>query len=391
MTRRIMTIYGTRPEGIKVAPVVLALDASNDLESLLVTTRQHRDMLEQVNRLFGLLPDHALDVFAPGQTLNSLASRLLAQLDPVVEAGQPAAVLVQGDTTTALTGAMAAFHREIPVVHLEAGLRSGNLHSPFPEEANRRMISQLATLHLAPTDGARSALIREGVSPAAIVVTGNTVIDALLEVTRRGLPFADRRLAELEESGRPLLVVTVHRRESWGQPLENVGRAVRRIALAFPHLTVVIPLHLNPLVRNSLTPSIEGLSNVLCIEPLPYADFARLLRVCHLVLTDSGGVQEEAPALGKPVLVLRENTERPEAVIAGTVQLVGTDEERVFEAVRHVLTDAEAYSEMAHAVNPYGDGHATARAMAALRHLLGNGERLPDFAAAIVPPHLNWE
>lgn len=380
MTARVMTIYGTRPEAIKVAPVMMSLESSTQVESVAVVTGQHREMLDQVNMVFGLRPDYDLQLFSPGQTLSTLVSKVLVHLDPVLTEVAPDAVLVQGDTSTAFAGALAAFHRGLPVVHLEAGLRSGNLTSPFPEEANRRLISQLTSLHLAPTPGARDALLREGIDPDTIVVTGNTVIDALLHVVQQNVPFADPRLAGLEASGRRILLVTVHRRESWGQPLENVGRALRCIGMAFPDIDIVLPLHLNPLVRDCVLPHVHDLANVVPTEPLPYGDFARLMQISHLVLTDSGGIQEEAPSLGKPVLVLRENTERPEAVAAGTVRLIGTEEERIVSEVARLLTDEDAYAAMANRVNPYGDGAAAGRAVAAVTQLLGLGDRLPDFA-----------
>lgn len=380
-----MTIYGTRPEAIKVAPVILALKASADLASVAVVTGQHREMLDQVNRLFGLRPNHDLDVFVSGQSLNALASRMLARLDPVLDREKPDAVLVQGDTTTALAGGLAAFYRGIPVVHLEAGLRSGNLHSPFPEEANRKLISQLAALHLAPTSGARDNVTREGIDPNTVAVTGNTVIDALYHVLALDVGFSDSRLRDLEASGRPVVLVTVHRRESWGEPLQQIGRALRRIADAFPDHTLVLPLHRNPLVRQGILPHVEHLDNVFAIEPLDYGDFARLMQLARLVVSDSGGVQEEAPSLGKPVLVLRENTERPEAVTAGTVRLVGTAEDRIVDEVSDLLTSADSYAHMANAVNPYGDGEAAARAVAAIAHLCGVGGRLPDFGLSSRP------
>lgn len=377
---RVMTIYGTRPEAIKVAPVIRAVDSSSSVTSVTVVTGQHREMLDQVNQLFGIQPHFDLDVFSPGQSLNSLASQMLARLDPVLDQTAPNAVLVQGDTTTALAGALAAFYRGIRVVHLEAGLRTGTLTSPFPEEANRRLISHLSSLHLAPTAGARDNLLREGIDAGTVVVTGNTVIDALLHVVALDRRFGEEQLRRLEASGRPIVLVTVHRRESWGEPLENVGRAVRRIAREFSDHVVVLPLHLNPRVRSHVLPHVRHLANVVVTDPLDYADFSRLMRISHVILTDSGGIQEEAPSLGKPVLVLRDNTERPEAVAAGTVKLVGTDEERIVRETALLLTDPGHYSEMATAINPYGDGSASPRASAAISHLLGVGPRREDYA-----------
>ncbi|HQW73305.1 MAG TPA: UDP-N-acetylglucosamine 2-epimerase (non-hydrolyzing) [Ornithinibacter sp.] len=377
---QVMTIYGTRPEAIKVAPVIRALERSEDLRSVTVVTGQHREMLDQVNEVFGIVPDHDLDVFAHGQTLNALMSKVFDRVDPVLRDRRPDAVLVQGDTSTVAAVAIAAFYRQIPVLHLEAGLRSGDIASPFPEEANRRLTSQVASLHLAPTAGARRNLERENVDASSIVVTGNTVIDALLHAATQRSPIADVRLQALMDSGRPVLLVTTHRRENWGPAMEGVGRALRRIALAFPEQVIVLPAHRNPVVRESLLPPLHGLPNVLVTEPLPYADFTQVLARSHIVLTDSGGVQEEAPSLGKPVLVMRANTERPEAVSAGTVRLVGTDEDRLVREVSTLVTDRAAYDLMSNAVNPYGDGGAAARVCAAVRAFFGHGERMPDFA-----------
>ncbi|MER7073748.1 UDP-N-acetylglucosamine 2-epimerase (non-hydrolyzing) [Terrabacter sp. NPDC000476] len=380
MTKRIMTIYGTRPEAIKVAPVIKALEASDVLESVTVVTGQHREMLDQVNEIFGIVPDHDLNVFAHRQTLNALMSKVFDGLDAVLEAEAPDAVVVQGDTSTVAAASIAAFYRQIPVVHVEAGLRSGDIHSPFPEEANRKITSQVTALHLAPTTTSRDNLLRENIDPATIAVTGNTVIDALLHTVEQDIPFSDPALKAIEDSGRPVLLVTTHRRENW-HVMEVVGRAVARLARDFPHYSVVLPAHRNPIVREAVLPSLDGLDNVLVTEPLAYGEFTRMMAASTIVLTDSGGVQEEAPSLGKPVLVMRENTERPEAVDAGTVKLIGTDEERIVAEVSALASDADHYASMANAVNPYGDGQAAARSVAAIAELLGVGRRLPDFGA----------
>lgn len=376
---KVVTIYGTRPEAIKVAPVIRALEASGTIESVTVVTGQHRHMLDQVNATFGIVPHHDLDVFTHGQGLNALMSKVFTRLDPLLDSLRPDAVLVQGDTSTVAAAAIAAFHHHIPVLHLEAGLRSGALHSPFPEEANRKLTSQVTSLHLAPTRRSRANLERENVDPGSIVVTGNTVIDALLHVAAQRVPLADERLRDLVDSGRPIVLVTTHRRENWGDAMSGVGRALRRIALAFPDAAIVLPIHLNPVVRAAILPHLEGIANVLVTEPLPYGEFAQLMARSRIVLTDSGGIQEEAPSLGKPVLVLRDRTERPEAVDAGTVRLVGTDEDVIVHEVSALLTDETAWARMANAVNPYGDGHATERVRAAIESHLGLGERLPDF------------
>lgn len=379
MRPRIMTVYGTRPEAIKVAPLVTALAAHDDFDSTTVVTGQHREMLDQVNEVFGITPDHDLDVFEHGQTLNALMAKVFDRLDPVLVAERPDAVLVQGDTSTVAAASLAAFYRQIPVVHLEAGLRSGDITSPFPEEANRKVTSQLASLHLAPTATSRDNLLREWTDPARVVVTGNTVIDALLHAVEQDVPFVDQRLQRAADSGRRILLVTTHRRENWGGAMEGMGRALRRIALRYPDMLVVLPAHRNPIVREAVLPHLVGLDNVVVTDPLGYGEFTRLLGAAHIVLTDSGGVQEEAPSLGKPVLVMRDNTERPEAVHAGTVRLIGTDEHRIVDEVQALADNRVHYDRMSTAVNPYGDGRAVERSLAALAHMFGIGSRLPDF------------
>ncbi|MFW5473273.1 non-hydrolyzing UDP-N-acetylglucosamine 2-epimerase [Knoellia sp. CPCC 206450] len=382
MPKRIMTIYGTRPEAIKVAPVIRAIEEHPELESVTVVTGQHREMLDQVNEIFGIVPDHDLDVFAHGQTLNGLMAKVFDRLDPVLVDVAPDAVVVQGDTSTVAAASIAAFYRRIPVVHIEAGLRSGDISSPFPEEANRKITSQIAALHLAPTATSRDNLLRESLPGETIAVTGNTVIDALLHTVEQDIPYADERLLETERAGRPVILVTTHRRENWGGAMEGVGRALRRLAERYPEHLIVLPVHRNPIVREAVLPQVQGLDNVLVTEPLAYGEFTRLMKAATIVLTDSGGVQEEAPSLGKPVLVMRENTERPEAVHAGTVKLIGTGEERIVTEVSRLVDDATAYAEMSNAVNPYGDGRAAARSVAAIASLFGIGERLPDFREA---------
>ncbi|WP_282958953.1 non-hydrolyzing UDP-N-acetylglucosamine 2-epimerase [Phycicoccus avicenniae] len=376
-----MTIYGTRPEAIKVAPVIRGLEAHPDLESVTVVTGQHREMLDQVNEIFGITPDHDLDVFAHGQTLNGLMAKVFDRLDPVLVAERPDAVVVQGDTSTVAAASIAAFYRQIPVVHVEAGLRSGDIHSPFPEEANRKLTSQTTALHLAPTPTSRANLEREAVDPAGIAVTGNTVIDALLHTVGQDVPLTDPRLQAVEDADRPVLLVTTHRRENWGGAMEGVGRALARVAKTYPEHVLVLPAHRNPIVREAVLPALEGLENVVVTEPLAYGEFTRVMARASIVLTDSGGVQEEAPSLGKPVLVMRENTERPEAVDAGTVRLIGTGEDRIVEEMSRLLDDPAAYAAMANAVNPYGDGRAAERSVAAIAEMFGLGERLPDFGS----------
>jgi len=374
-----MPIFGTRPEAIKMAPIVRALMESDLFECVVTVTGQHREMLDQVNELFGITPDHDLNILQPGQSLTDIMTRTMSGLDTLFSSGRPDAVIVQGDTTTSTAGAIAAFYHGIPVIHVEAGLRSGNLLSPFPEEANRKITSQIASLHLAPTTTSRANLLAEGVAAADIVVTGNSVIDALLTTVDKQVPFSDPQLEDLAASGRRILLVTTHRRENQGDAMRGVGRALARIADAEPELTIVLPAHKNPVVREAVLPALEGKPNVLVTEPLAYGEFTRMLSLAHVVLTDSGGVQEEAPSLGKPVLVMRDNTERPEAVEAGTVALIGTDEERIVAEVSRLLHDASHFEAMANAVNPYGDGLASERTIAAIAELLGVGRRVEEF------------
>lgn len=317
----------------------------------------------------------------PGQTLSDILTRTINGLDKLFAASKPDAVVVQGDTTTSTAGAIAAFYRGIPVIHAEAGLRSHNLNSPFPEEANRKITSQIASVHLAPTSTSKANLLAEGVRETDIVVTGNTVIDALLTTVDKQIPFTDPVLEELASSGKRILLVTTHRRENQGDAMRGVGRALARIAKADPDLVIVLPAHKNPVVREAVLPAIYGQANVIVTEPLAYGEFTRMLSMATVVLTDSGGVQEEAPSLGKPVLVMRENTERPEAVVAGTVKLIGTDEETIVEETTRLLTDPAYYDSMANAMNPYGDGHAAARTVAATAFLLGVGERMSEFVS----------
>lgn len=377
--KNIMPVYGTRPEAIKMAPIVRALEKSASFDVTVTVTGQHREMLDQVNELFGIVPDHDLNVIQPRQTLNGLLTRTVNGLDELFASEQPDAVLVQGDTTTTTAGALAAFYKGIPVIHAEAGLRSFNLFSPFPEEANRKMTSQITSLHLAPTSRSKANLVRESVKENDIAVTGNTVIDALLEVSKKAVPFSEPALTDAAESGRDLLLVTTHRRENQGAAMEGVGRALARLAGRYPEKVIVLPAHRNPVVREAILPALKGHDNVVVTEPLAYGEFSHLMALASVVLTDSGGVQEEAPSLGKPVLVMRDNTERPEALDAGTVRLIGTDEERVVQAVSQLFDDEHAYQAMANAVNPYGDGQAAERTVAAIEELFDVGRRLPDF------------
>lgn len=382
---RVLTVIGTRPEAIKLAPVLLELQRrSTEFSSFVCATGQHRQMLDQVLSVFGIQPDHDLGLMLPGQSLTQITARAVEGLNRVINQQNPDVVLVQGDTTTAFCGALAAHYQKKKVGHVEAGLRTGDKFAPFPEEMNRRLISSLSDYHFAPTNHAKEALLSEGVLPSNIFVTGNTVIDALflaLKKVRAKRPIVLELPEELQPgsargNGAPRLVlITGHRRENFGEGFESICQSISELGRQFPDIHFVYPVHLNPNVREPVLRVLgaggrrggEPLPNIHLLEPLPYLPFVGMLERATLILTDSGGVQEEAPSLGKPVLVMREKTERPEAVQAGTVRLVGTDREKIVSEVSRLLTDPKAYSEMARAHNPYGDGHATERIVAACR------------------------
>ncbi len=374
-----MVVFGTRPEAIKVAPVIAALARSDHFEPIVAVTAQHREMLDQVLDLFEITPEFDLNIIKPRQTLTDVTVNALGGLGPLIETEWPDAVIVQGDTTTTFAGALAAFYQQIPVVHMEAGLRTGDRYSPYPEEINRRLTTQLTGLHLAPTASNRQNLLRENVDPASIVVTGNTVIDALLWTVGKHVPYDDPRLEDIDARDERVLLVTAHRRESWGAGMNAIGAAIARLATDYPSLQIVFPIHKNPVVREAIVPQIDHFKNVTIVEPLAYGSFARLMKRAHIILTDSGGVQEEAPSLGKPVLVMRDTTERPEAMDYGTVKLVGADEEAIVSSVSRLLDDESAYAEMASAVNPYGDGRGAERTVAALAHYLQMGPAAEEF------------
>ncbi len=362
--RRILLLFGTRPEAIKLFPVVDTLRATPGMDVRVCVTAQHRGLLDQVLAIAGLTPDIDLDLMEPGQSLDALTARLLTGIGGVLDDEQPDLVLVQGDTTTAMVGALAAYYRRIPVGHVEAGLRSGDIFHPWPEEVNRRIVAPIAALHFAPTETAAAALRQENIASERIHVTGNTVIDAL-QVTRRRIA-ADPSLAAgldtiLERfAGSRIILVTTHRRENFGDGMANIARAIGRVA-ARPGVSVLFPVHPNPNVVSAMDELLGDRPNIARIDPLDYPHFIRALDAAYLVLSDSGGVQEEAPALGKPVLVMRDTTERPEGVAAGTAKLVGTDEDRIVDEVARLLDDPSAYAAMARAHNPFGDGQASAR------------------------------
>ena len=373
--QKILVVFGTRPEAIKLFPVIAALQADPRFTPVVCVSAQHRGMLDQVLEIAGIVPDHDLDLMKPDQTLDGLTAALLTELGRVMDAVQPARVIVQGDTATAMCGALAAYYRKLPVDHVEAGLRSGNIYQPWPEEVNRKIIGTMASLHFAPTETAANALKRENVDPARVHVTGNTVIDALHWVTARiaAEPALASGLADLEArfAGKRIIGVTSHRRENFGGGLEAIAEAVRQIA-ARDDVAIIFPVHPNPNVRKVMDHALDGLDNVALIEPLDYPHFARLLSLAEIMLTDSGGVQEEAPALGKPVLVMRETTERPEGVEAGTARLVGTETARIVTEIFTLLDDKAAYEAMARAHNPFGDGHSARRIVELLANEIGS-------------------
>lgn len=359
---KIASIIGTRPDALKMAPVILTLRQHSDrVQSLVIATGQHREMLQQVLEVFDLQPDHNLDIMQPGQTLAQITSRALEGLDGLFARERPDLVLVQGDTTTTFVAALAAFYHQIPVGHVEAGLRTRNRYDPFPEEMNRRLTASLADLHFPPTEQAADNLRREGYPDSRIHTVGNTVIDALLTTAERDEPLPDATLEAVTRAPGRLLLVTAHRRENLGEPLRRICGAIRRILQETPDAHCVFQLHLNPKVRDVVREELGEVPRVTLIEPQEYAAWVTLMRRATLVLTDSGGIQEEAPALGKPVLVLRQTTERPEGIEAGTALLVGTQTDNIVREARRLLTDQGAYDKMARAVNPYGDGQAAQR------------------------------
>jgi UDP-N-acetylglucosamine 2-epimerase (non-hydrolysing) len=372
----IMTVFGTRPEAVKLAPVVQVLRDSSDFVPIVVVTGQHRELLDQVTQLFGISPDIDLDIMRPEQSLVDIATRGLAGLQRVLDETRPDMVLVQGDAHSAFLGALAAYYHRVAIGHVEAGLRTYDKYQPFPEELNRRMTTVLADLHFAPTPRAKRNLLAEGIPPETIVVTGNTVIDALVQV--RDLPDVPPVPGLPELRGRRLLLVTTHRRENWGAPLHETYLALRDLLDRFPDVEAVFSVHPNPAVRRTAQDALGAHPRAHLIEPPPYASWIHLMQRAHLILTDSGGMQEEAAALGRPVLVLRRVTERPEGVEAGAMQLVGTDRARIVAEASRLLTDAAAYQTMAQVRNPFGDGRAAARILQALRFHYRRSDRPPE-------------
>ncbi len=375
---KVMTIFGTRPEAIKMAPLVMELERRNEIESLCCVTAQHRQMLDSVLDIFHLTPQFDLDIMEPRQTLSTITSKCLLGLEKVFQEVRPDLVLVHGDTSTTFAGALAAYYQQIAVGHVEAGLRTWDKYSPFPEEMNRSLVGRLADLHFCPTEANRRNLAAEGITKG-VYVTGNTVIDALNTTVRKEHRFTSSELNELDYNGKKLLVVTCHRRENYGEPMEQIMSALRAIAERYAdQVELVYPVHLSPVVQEAAHRHLDGLDNVHLIDPLQADEMHNLMSRSYLVLTDSGGLQEEAPALGKPVLVLRRETERPEAVEAGTVRIAGTRAEDIINMTAELIESKAAYETMAHAVNPYGDGCACRRIADAILYHFGRADRPPE-------------
>ena len=365
---KVLSVFGTRPEAIKMAPLVKKLKETDGIESVLCVTAQHREMLDQVLELFDLVPDYDLNIMKPNQTISMITTNVLLGLDEIFEKEKPNIVLVHGDTTTTFAAALSAFYHQASVGHVEAGLRTYDKYSPFPEEINRVLTGHIADIHFAPTERNRENLLREGIGEENIFITGNTVIDALLEVAGKPYEFGDETLKNLDFENKRVITVTCHRRENLGENMENIFGAIRQIGDEFDDVEIVYPVHMNPKVREIAGRILDGADNIHLIEPLQYQPFVNLQAKSYLIITDSGGMQEEAPSLGKPVLVVRKETERPEAVAAGTVKLAGVDRDTIYKMTKELLTDRAAYDKMAHAANPYGDGHACEKIIEILRN-----------------------
>ncbi len=373
---KVMTVFGTRPEAIKMAPLVKELETNDKIESIVCVTAQHRQMLDQVLSIFDIKPDYDLDIMKDRQTLLSITTNVLTGLDNVLKEAQPDIVLVHGDTSTTFVGALAAFYNQIPVGHVEAGLRTYDKYSPFPEEMNRCLTGRIADLHFSPTISNRNNLIKENIKDEDIFITGNTVIDALKTTVSKDYKLCES-MDKVDFSKRVILV-TAHRRENLGEPLENICRALKRIVAEFSDVELVYPVHLNPAVRETVNKYLANMDRVHLIDPIDVRDMHNAMDRSFMIMTDSGGLQEEAPSLGKPVLVLRNETERPEAVDAGTVKVAGVNEDVIYEMAKKLLTDKNEYDSMAHAINPYGDGEASRRTVEAIIYRFGMGEKPAD-------------
>lgn len=375
---KVMTVFGTRPEAIKMAPLIKVLEQNPDIKSIVTVTAQHREMLDQVLRIFDITPDYDLNIMKPGQTLADITTRALNGLDSVIKEAQPDIILVHGDTSTTFAGALAAFYNQVKIGHVEAGLRTYDKYSPFPEEMNRKLTGSMTDLHFSPTVSNKNNLLKENISEEEIYITGNTVIDALSTTVRADYEFADETLASLDFAGKKIILMTAHRRENLGKPLEDICKAARAIVEGHEDVELVYPMHLNPKVRDTARSILGDLDRVHLIEPLDVEELHNAMQRCYMVMTDSGGLQEEAPSLGKPVIVLRNETERPEAVEAGTVLMGGVDRNVIEELAHMLLTDKAAYEKIAHTANPYGDGKASERITDAILYHFGVKEKRPD-------------
>ena len=378
---RVMTVFGTRPEAIKMAPLVLELQSRETIESIVCVTAQHREMLDQILVLFGINPDYDLDIMRPNQTLAGITSRVLTGIDEVLEQAQPDIVLVHGDTSTTFAGALAAFYHKIPVGHVEAGLRTYDMYSPFPEEINRSLVGRIAALNFSPTAANAQNLERES-TQGEVFITGNTVIDAMKTTIKADYEFRTPELRNLDFENKRVILVTAHRRENYGEPMENIMRALKTIADSYDDVVIVDPVHLSPYVTETVGKYLGNTENVLLLKPFDTDEMHNLIARCYMVMTDSGGIQEEAPSLGKPVLVMRQETERPEAVAAGTVKLCGVEYENILNDARELLENTESYVKMANAVNPYGDGEACRRTVDAILWHFGRGKKPDVFSVA---------
>ncbi|MBR2972661.1 MAG: UDP-N-acetylglucosamine 2-epimerase (non-hydrolyzing) [Clostridia bacterium] len=375
---KVMTVFGTRPEAIKMAPLVLELEKRDNVESIVCLTAQHREMLDMVMDMFGIKADYDLNIMQQRQTLAGITTKAINGLDEVMAKAQPDVVLVHGDTTTTFAGSVAAFYNKIKVGHVEAGLRTYDKYSPFPEEMNRKLTGSIADFHFSPTLANKNNLLKEAIDENAIYITGNTVIDAIKYTVKDDFKFKDETLAKADFEGKRVILVTAHRRENLGEPLKNICRAVTRLVNEFPDVEVIYPVHLNPAVRETVYEIMSGNARIHLIDPLDVDELHNLMKRCFMVMTDSGGLQEEAPALGKPVLVLRTETERPEAVAAGTAKLAGVEEEDIYNLGKTLLCDKAEYDKMAKAANPYGDGNASARIVDALLYEFGYTDVRPS-------------
>ena len=377
--KKIAVVFGTRPDTIKMAPIILELQKyPEQFEVLTIATAQHRQMLDQVLDVFQIKSSYDLDIMAPKQTLSSLTAKIITGLDEIFTKEKPDMVLVQGDTTTTCIGSLAAFYHQIPVGHVEAGLRTNDKSNPFPEEINRRITGVITDLHFAPTATAKKALLKENVDPSSIFVTGNTVVDALEHTVRENYQFTLPVLDNIFNKRKKIVLVTMHRRENWGLPMQGASNAIRRLALKYPELEFLFPVHMNPVVRDVVYPILKDIFNVHLIEPLDYLDFVNIMAKSYLIFTDSGGVQEEGPHFGIPILVLRSVTERPDAVDFGTVKLVGLEEENIFNTAVKLIDHKEEYEKMANAVNPYGDGLSAIRTIKIIKNYFGMTNEVVD-------------